>query len=210
MWLPVSWMLRNCGIKMSKCFLQAPTWMMRSASECWWWCQHRSWPMGSPTLVTCMLWPVQAVTWLQQETSRRLLVGWNRYRITIYAWWWWVFFIMFTMLKLRIIWTSCVLSSNEVRCLCCFVFWLPVYAGSGNVLHCADQHLLLVITLHPHISKHLTNWYIWRLLSDVTHKSGTLLKSLKINFIILCMIFLTFNFLWNMSQKIPLINIGVD
>ena len=53
--------------------------MTRSASECWWWCQHRNWPMGSPTPVTCMQWPVQAATWHQQETSRRRSVGWTRY-----------------------------------------------------------------------------------------------------------------------------------
>lgn len=58
--------------------LAAPTLKTRSGSECWWWCRHKSWPMGSPTLVTCMPWPMPDVAWPLQETSRRCLVGWNR------------------------------------------------------------------------------------------------------------------------------------
>lgn len=70
--------LRNKVLSLND-YLVAPTLMMRSASECWWWCQRRSWPMGSPTPVTYTPWPVQAVTWLQRETCRRRSVGWNRW-----------------------------------------------------------------------------------------------------------------------------------
>lgn len=101
MLIPVSWMQRNCGLNLSNVFLLAPTLMMRSAWECWWWCQRRSWLTGSPTLVTCTPWPVQADTWLQQETCRRLSVGWNRY---------WVIMILS---QTEIILTLCVSATRK-------------------------------------------------------------------------------------------------
>lgn len=80
----------------------------------------------------------------------------------------------------NIIYCMC-LSNKEVLQLHYSVFLFPIYTRSGNLLHCVDWPLLLVITLCPHLSKYLIKnersssilSYIAALIRSVFHRHST-------------------------------------
>lgn len=61
------------------CTCPALVLMTRSVCVCWSWCQLKSCPMASRTLVTCTRWPGRLVPSRPQQTCRRPSAGWTRW-----------------------------------------------------------------------------------------------------------------------------------